>query len=114
MHGAHPVRLVVEDDYERNRMTVFFRLLLAIPHIIWFFLWTLLIVIASIINWVISIFTGQPPRGLHRLMCAYVRYQAHLGAYLALPTRDSWGRRGSTRSTCGSRRSRSRNGVGPS
>jgi Domain of unknown function (DUF4389) len=84
MHEAHPVRLVVEDDYERNRLTVFFRLLLAIPHIIWFFLWTLLIVIASIINWVISIFTGQPPRGLHRLMCAYVRYQAHLGAYLAL------------------------------
>jgi hypothetical protein len=84
MHEAHPVRLVVEDDYERSRLTVFFRLLLAIPHIIWFFLWTLLIVIASIINWVISIFTGQPPRGLHRLMCAYIRYQAHLGAYLAL------------------------------
>lgn len=84
MHEAHPVRLVVEDDYERNRLTVFFRLLLAIPHIIWFFLWTLLILFASIVNWVISLFTGQPPRALHRLMCAYVRYQAHLGAYLTL------------------------------
>jgi hypothetical protein len=84
MHEAHPVRLVVEDDYARNRWTVFFRLLLAIPHFIWFFLWSLLIVIASIINWAISIFSGQPPRGLHRLMCAYVRYQAHLGAYLTL------------------------------
>src|SRR4029077_4977591 len=26
----------------------------------------------------------QPPRGLHRFMCSYVRFQAHLGAYLAL------------------------------
>jgi hypothetical protein len=84
MHEAHPVRLVVEDDYRRSRLTVFFRLLLAIPHLIWFLLWTLLIVLASILNWLISIFTGKPPRALHRLMCNYVRYQAHLSAYLAL------------------------------
>jgi len=38
MHEAHPVRLTVEDDYVRSRLTVFFRLLLAIPHLIWFFL----------------------------------------------------------------------------
>ena len=80
----HPVRLVIEDDYRRNRLTVFFRLLLAIPHFIWFFLWTILVVLAAIVNWVISLFTGQPPGGLHRLMCRYIRYQAHLTAYLAL------------------------------
>jgi hypothetical protein len=84
MHEPHPVRLVVEDDYERNRLTVFLRLLLAIPHFIWLFLWTILIVITAIANWVISLFTGRPPAGLHRLMCAYVRYQAHLSAYLSL------------------------------
>jgi hypothetical protein len=81
---THPVTLTVEDDYRRNRVTVFLRLLLAIPHIIWFALWTLLTVVAAIVNWLISIFTGKPPRGLHRLMCGYVRYQAHLTAYLAL------------------------------
>jgi hypothetical protein len=84
MHEAHPVGLLVEDDYRRNRLTVFFRLLLAIPHLIWFFLWTVAVVFASIANWLISIFTRQPPRGLHRFMCSYVRYQAHLGAYLTL------------------------------
>ncbi len=84
MHEAHPVRLTVEDDYARNRLTVFFRLLLAIPLIIWFFLWSLLILITAVVNWVISIFTGKPPRGLHRLMCSYIRFQAHLGAYLSL------------------------------
>jgi len=81
---GHPVRLVVEDDYGRNRLTVFFRLLLAIPHLVWFFLWTILIVVTAIANWLISLFTGRPPGGLHRLMCSYVRYQAHLTAYLSL------------------------------
>jgi hypothetical protein len=80
----HPVHLVVEDDYMRNRWTVFFRLLLAIPHYIWFFLWTILIVLTAVANWLISLFTGRPPGGLHRLMCSYVRYQAHLSAYLSL------------------------------
>jgi hypothetical protein len=84
MHEPHPVRLTVDDDYRRSRVTVFFRLLLAIPHFIWFFLWTLLIVVAAVANWLISIFRGKPPRGLHGLMCAYVRYEAHLGAYLSL------------------------------
>jgi hypothetical protein len=84
MHDPHPVRLVVEDDYRRSRLTVFFRLLLAIPHFIWFFLWTLLTVIAVFVAWLVSIFTGLPPRNLHRLLCSYVRYQAHLSAYLSL------------------------------
>jgi Domain of unknown function (DUF4389) len=84
MHEQHPVRLVVDDDYRRTRLTVFFRLLLAIPHYIWFFLWTVLIVVTAVVNWLISIFTGKPPGGLHRLMCGYVRYQAHLSAYLSL------------------------------
>lgn len=84
MHEPHPVRLVVEDDYVRNRLTVFLRLPLAIPHFVWFFLWTILIVFTVIANWLISLLTGSPPAGLHRLMCSYVRYQAHLTAYLAL------------------------------
>ena len=33
--AQHPVRLVVSDDLQRNRLTVFFRLILAIPHFIW-------------------------------------------------------------------------------
>ena len=33
--NEHPVQLVVEDDLQRNRLTVFFRLILAIPHFIW-------------------------------------------------------------------------------
>jgi hypothetical protein len=84
MHDPHPIRLAVQDDYERSRLTVFFRLLLAIPHLIWFFLWTVWIVVTGFLNWLISIFTGRPPHWFHGVMCRYVRYQAHLSAYLSL------------------------------
>ena len=84
MHEPHPVALIVEDDYRRNRLTVFFRLILAIPHLIWFFLWTIWIVLTSIVNWFVSLFTGRPPRWFHGLMCGYVRYQVHLSSYLYL------------------------------
>ena len=38
---SHPIRVVVGDDLRRSRLTVAFRLILAIPHIIWFFIWSL-------------------------------------------------------------------------
>jgi hypothetical protein len=83
-HSAHPVRLVVEDDYRRSRVTVFFRLLLAIPHLIWFFLWSIFAVIVAIINWVATLILGRPPAWIHRFLCAFVRYSVHLSAYFGL------------------------------
>lgn len=80
----HPVRLVVEDDLRRSRVTVFFRLILAIPHFIWAFLWTIAMVFGAIANWVATLALGRPPDGLHRFTCAYVRYLTHLGAYVWL------------------------------
>lgn len=83
-HVPHPVRLVVDDGYDRNRATVFFRLILAIPHFIFYGVWTLLVIFVAIVNWFISVFTGRPPRWFHRHLCHYVRYQAHLNAYVYL------------------------------
>jgi len=80
----HPVQLVVEDDLRRSRLTVFFRLLLAIPHIVWLSLWTLLAALLAVVTWLVTLIAGRPPAGLHRFMCAYVRYQVHLSSYLAL------------------------------
>ena len=78
------MQLVVEDDLHRNRLTVFFRLLLAIPHLIWIFLWSIVVFFAAIVNWFATLAAGRPPHGLHRFMCAYVRYALHLNAYLYL------------------------------
>ena len=48
MH-EHPVGLVVTDDLRRSRLTVFFRLILAIPHFIWFVLWSMLTVVVAVV-----------------------------------------------------------------
>ena len=78
------MRLEVRDDLGRNRLTVFFRILLAIPHYIWLFLWSIAAVLAAIANWFATLVRGEPPRALHRFLTAYVRYAAHVNAYLLL------------------------------
>jgi Domain of unknown function (DUF4389) len=81
---AHPVRLVVEDDLQRNRLTVFFRLILAIPHLIWITLWTIGIFFIVVVNWFITLVAGRPASSLHGWTSAYLRYGTHLNAYLYL------------------------------
>src|SRR5215831_1137859 len=84
MHEPHPVALVVEDDYQRSRLTVFLRLILALPHLVWFFLWSLLALVVGIINWIATLILGVPPLWAHRFLCAFIRYGVHLSAYLYL------------------------------
>jgi hypothetical protein len=79
-----PVHLIVRDDEVRSRLTVFFRLLLAIPHLIWLSLWGVVALVAVIVNWFATLFAGQSPQGLHNFLAAYVRYAIHVGAYLFL------------------------------
>jgi uncharacterized membrane protein (DUF485 family) len=80
----HPVRLVVTDDLRRNRLTVFFRLILAIPHLVWYVLWSVVAAFAILVNWVATLINGSSPEGLHRFLAAWVRYSTHLTAYLYL------------------------------
>ena len=78
------MRITVEDDLRRSRLTVFFRLLLAIPHVIWFVLWSIAALFAAIATWIAALVRGAAPGGLHEFLAAYVRYATHLTAYLAL------------------------------
>jgi uncharacterized protein DUF4389 len=80
----HSIRLVVADDLRRSRLTVFFRLLLAIPHFIWLFLWGIAVFFAAIAGWFATLFAGRLPGALHRFLAAYVRYWTHVYAYLYL------------------------------
>jgi hypothetical protein len=82
-HG-HPIRLVVTDDLRRNRLTTFFRLLLAIPHVIWLVLWGIVALLALIANWVATLIKGRSPGGLHNFLATYLRYQTHVYAYIFL------------------------------
>jgi hypothetical protein len=80
----HPIRLAVTDDLMRSRLTVFFRIFLAIPHFIWIFLWGIAVLVVAVLSWFIVLFTARLPKGLHGFQAAYVRYSTHLGAYVFL------------------------------
>jgi hypothetical protein len=80
----HPIRLVVDDDLRRNRLTVFFRLILAIPHVIWLALWGVVAALAAIANWFATLVKGQSPEGLHNFLATFLRYQTQVYAYVLL------------------------------
>jgi hypothetical protein len=81
---AHPVRVQVADDRERNRLTVFFRLLLAIPHLVWWFLWSIAAFFAAIAGWFAALATGRLPDALHRFLGAFLRYGTHVNSFIVL------------------------------
>jgi hypothetical protein len=78
----HPIRLVVNDDLQRWRLTVAFRWLLALPHLLVLTLWTYLAIPVAIVNWVLGVARGRPSTRLHSWVTRLVRYQAHVYAYV--------------------------------
>lgn len=78
------VRLRVIEDLERSRLTVFFRLLLTVPHLLWLGIWTIGVVFVAFVAWFVVLFRGQMPGGLHRFFTMYIRYATHVNAYLNL------------------------------
>ena len=81
---AHPINLVREDDLRRSRLTVFFRLLLALPHLIWLSLWSVVALLAGLVNGVATLIAGRSPEGLHNFLSHFVRYQQQVYAYVGL------------------------------
>jgi uncharacterized protein DUF4389 len=82
--AQHPIRIVVNDDLQRTRLTVFFRLILAIPHLLWAMLWGVIAVLALIANWFATLVKGRSPDGLHNFLATYLRYVTHVRAYVLL------------------------------
>jgi Domain of unknown function (DUF4389) len=79
---GHPITLSFTDDLKRNRLTVAFRWLLVIPHLIWLFIWGIAVYFAVIISWFATLFAGTTPEGLHNFIAQYLRYSTHVTGYL--------------------------------
>lgn len=77
----HSINLINNDDLNRSRLTVFFRLLLLIPHAFVLYFWGIAAGIAVLLAWIVGIFTGRVPDGLHNFMASYVKYQTRFTAY---------------------------------
>lgn len=70
------------DDLRRSRLTVFFRLPLSFPHLLWLTLWSVLALLAALVNWVVTLIRARSPAWLHRFLAAYVRYTISVYAFL--------------------------------
>jgi Domain of unknown function (DUF4389) len=81
---SDPIELDVRGEPARNRLTVFFRLILAIPHLIWLTLWSIAALIAAVANWFVTLAGAISPPSLHNFLAAFLRYQQHVYAYLFL------------------------------
>ena len=78
---SHPIRLVGGHDLQRSRLTVFFRLILLIPHVIVLAVYAIGVFFAEIIAWFAALFTGRVPLSLHDFIGGYLRYSARVLAY---------------------------------
>jgi 2-(1,2-epoxy-1,2-dihydrophenyl)acetyl-CoA isomerase len=81
---THPVRLLVNDDLRRWRLTVGLRWLLALPHFLVLALWTYVAFVVAIVDWFITLVRGSSPPRVHRWLESFVRYQTHVYAYAYL------------------------------
>jgi Domain of unknown function (DUF4389) len=91
------IRLEVEEDGRRSRVTTFFRLLLAFVHFVWAAIWGIAVLAAVVVSWFVQVVAGRPHAGIHRFVSTYLRYVTHVYAYgylLADPFPEFDGREG--------------------
>jgi hypothetical protein len=83
-----PYRVTFKADYveKRSRLTTFFRLLLAIPHIIFLYFYGLAAGVLVIVAWFALLFTGRYPQGMYDFVGGSLRYSTRVYGYLWLLT----------------------------
>jgi hypothetical protein len=80
----HPVRMRIDDDLRRSRLTVFFRLLLVVPHLAWVWIWQSAMFFLIVFLWLATLFSSRMDDDVHRFLGRFVRYHVHLYSYLYL------------------------------
>jgi hypothetical protein len=82
---TYPIRCDVDAQLEnRNRATTFFRIILAIPHFVILGILGYVMVVVGFIAWLVALFTGRLPDGLHNFIAGYVRWTMRVYGYLLL------------------------------
>jgi len=89
-----PVRVTDGGELERERLTVFFRLLLVLPHLVWLMIWGIGVGFMAFLTWIVVLFDRRPGKFFADFLGAYVRYATHVAAYLTLMARPFPGFRG--------------------
>jgi hypothetical protein len=79
--GPAPVLVSFAGPGKQARLTVAFRALLVIPHVVALWLFGIVAGVAVFIGWWAALVTGQLPQWAHGLLTSYVRWSARVGAY---------------------------------
>lgn len=84
----YPVAYDQNPPEQRSRLTIFFRLLLVIPHFIVAFFYGIAAFVAVIIAWFTLVFTGKYPAGLYNFLAGWTRFTTRVLAYYFIVVDD--------------------------
>lgn len=82
----YPVAYDQASEVDRNRLTIFFRLLLVIPHFILATIGAVVVFFTLIASWIALVLTGRYPAGLYSFHSGVVRWSTRLIGYFYLVT----------------------------
>lgn len=83
--ATYPVRMTGVGTVEgRNRLTVFFRIIMIIPHVIVLYFIGIAIAVVWVISWFVALFTGAVPAGMHNFMAGGLRWATRVNNYALL------------------------------
>jgi hypothetical protein len=83
---SYPVTFEADYVERHSRLTSFFRLLLAIPLLIWAYLYGIIASIAIVIAWFAIVLSGRFPEGLYGFIAGWTRFITRTTGYLSLLT----------------------------
>jgi hypothetical protein len=84
--STYPVTFEADYVEHRSRLTTFFRLLLAIPHLLIVAFWGLAVFFGVIVAWFALLFTGRWPLGLYMFTANFLKYFTRVSGYTWLLT----------------------------
>ena len=84
---SYPIRTVgAGAESGRNRLTVFFRYPLLIPHLIVLGILAVAAIVVLALSWLAALITGGVPAGMHSFMAGFLRWSTRVTAYGLLLT----------------------------
>jgi Domain of unknown function (DUF4389) len=81
-----PVMVSFADPAPQSRLTVLFRIFMAIPHLAVLYIVNFALEIVAVIGWFAALFTGALPEWAHTFIAGVVRWQTRVAAYVFLLT----------------------------
>lgn len=87
--ATYPVRMQLQPQLTgRNRLTVFLRIFMLIPHLIVLYIFQILAGVVHFIAFWVALFTGSVPAGMHNFLAGVLRYYLRYSAYALLLVDD--------------------------